>query len=182
MSKHLWGGEKPIELEELTMNINTDDTYERIKKTVWNNKKKTFQTQMIDGLGNRVKNESGQMIKKSDKFHPYKDWKRKSKLTIQNVGEIENQAHIRNVKERILERKDNKKSKSTLKSFEEILKGKKKKLKKKKKRKKKKQFSKKKYKENLIKQRVHLNSKSQTFIKTRRSGKGSKHKSKGKRK
>ena len=180
MSKHLWGGEKPIELEELTMNINTDDTYERIKKTVWNNKKKTFQTQMIDGLGNRVKNESGQMIKKSDKFHPYKDWKRKSKLTIQNVGEIENQAHIRNVKERILERKENKKSKSTLKSFEEILKGKKKEFKEN--QKKKKQFSKKKYKENLIKQRVHLNSKSQTFIKTRRSGKGSKHKSKGKRK
>jgi len=55
MSKTLWGGEKPIELEELTMNINTDDTYDRIKKTVWNNKKKTFQTQMVDGLGNRIK-------------------------------------------------------------------------------------------------------------------------------
>ena len=180
MSKTLWGGEKPIELEELTMNINTDDTYDRIKKTVWNNKKKTFQTQMVDGLGNRIKNESGQKIKKSDKFHPYKDWKRKSKLSVQNVGEIENQIHIRNVRERILERKESKKNKSTLKSFEEILKGKKKEFKEN--QKKKKQFSKKKYKENLLKQRVHLNSKSQTFIKARRSGKGSKHKSKGKRK
>ena len=162
------------------MNINTDDTYDRIKKTVWNAKKKTFQTQMMDGLGNRIKNESGQMIKKSDKFHPYKEWKKKSKLSIQNVGEIENQSHIRNVKERIMERKESKKNKSTLKSFEEILKGKKKEFKEN--QKKKKQFSKKKYKENLLKQRVHLNSKSQTFIRAKRSGKGSKNKSKGRRK
>ena len=180
ISKNLWGGEKPIELEELTMNINTDDTYERVKKTVWNSKKKTFQTQMVDGFGNKIKNESGQMIKKSDKYHPYKEWKKKSKLSIQSAGEIENQTHIRNVKERILERKENKKSKSTLKSFEEILKGKKKQFKEN--QKKNKQFSKKKYKENMIKQKVHLNSKTQTFIKTKRMGKGSKHKSKGKRK
>ena len=180
ISKNLWGGEKPIELEELTMNINTDDTYERVKKTVWNSKKKTFQTQMVDGFGNKIKNESGQMIKKSDKYHPYKEWKKKSKLSIQSVGEIENQTHIRNVKERILERKENKKSKSTLKSFEEILKGKKKQFKEN--QKKNKQFSKKKYKENMIKQKVHLNSKTQTFIKTKRIGKVSKHKSKGKRK
>ena len=180
ISKNLWGGEKPIELEELTMNINTDDTYERVKKTVWNSKKKTFQTQMVDGFGNKIKNESGQMIKKSDKYHPYKEWKKRSKLSIQSVGEIENQTHIRNVKERILERKESKKSKSTLKSFEEILKGKKKQFKEN--QKKNKQFSKKKYKENMIKQKVHLNSKTQTFIKTKRMGKGSKHKSKGKRK
>ena len=180
ISKNLWGGEKPIELEELTMNINTDDTYERVKKTVWNSKKKTFQTQMVDGFGNKIKNESGQMIKKSDKYHPYKEWKKKSKLSIQSAGEIENQTHIRNVKERILERKENKTSKSTLKSFEEILKGKKKQFKEN--QKKNKQFSKKKYKENMIKQKVHLNSKTQTFIKTKRMGKGSKHKSKGKRK
>ena len=180
ISKNLWGGEKPLELEELTMNINTDDTYERVKKTVWNSKKKTFQTQMLDGFGNKIKNESGQMIKKSDKYHPYKEWKKKSKLSIQSAGEIENQTHIRNVKERILERKENKKNKSTLKSFEEILKGKKKQFKEN--QKKNKQFSKKKYKENMIKQKVHLNSKTQTFIKTKRMGKGSKHKSKGKRK
>ena len=180
ISKNLWGGEKPLEIEELTMNINTDDTYERAKKTVWNSKKKTFQTQMIDGFGNKIKNESGQMIKKSDKFHPYKDWKRRSKLTIQNVGEIENQNHIRNVKERIIERKEKKNNKSTLKSFEEILKGKKKQFKEN--QKKNKQFSKKKYKENMIKQRVHLNSKSQSFIKIKRKGKEIKNKSKGKRK
>jgi len=180
ISKNLWGGEKPIELEELTMNINTDDTYERVKKTVWNSKKKTFQTQMVDGFGNKIKNESGQMIKKSDKYHPYKEWKKRSKLSIQSVGEIENQTHIRNVKERILERKESKKSKSTLKSFEEILKGKKKQFKEN--QKKNKQFSKKKYKENMIKQKAHLNSKTQTFIKTKRMGKESKHKSKGKRK
>ena len=180
LSKNLWGGEKPIELEELTMNINTDDTYERIKKTVWNNKKKTFKTQIVDGLGNKIRNESGQKIKKNDKFHPYKEWKRKSKLSIQNVGEIENQTNIRNVKERILEKKENKNNKSTLKSFEQILKGKKKEFKEN--QKKKKQFSKKKYKENLIKQRVHLNSKSQTFIRSRRGGKGGKSKSRGKKK
>ena len=181
ISKNLWGGEKPIELEELTMNINTDDTYERIKKTVWNNKKKTFQTQITDGFGNKIRNESGQMMKKNDKYHPYKEWKKKSKLSIQNVGEIENQSHIKNVRQRILERKENKNNKSTLKSFEEILKGKKKEFKER--QKKNKSFSKKKYKENMIKQVVHLNSKTQTFIKSRKGGKGGKgNKSKGKRK
>ena len=180
ISKNLWGGEKPIELEELTMNINTDDTYDRVKKTVWNNKKKTFQTQIMDGFGNRIRNESGQLTKKNDKYHPYKEWKRKSKLTIQNAGEIENQIHIRNVKERILERKENKNIKSTLKSFEQILKGKKKEFKEN--QKKNKKFSKKKYKESLIRERVHLNSKSQTFIRSRKGGKIGKTKSKGKRK
>ena len=45
--KNLWGGEKPLELEELTININTDDTYEKVKKTVWNSKKKTFETHIL---------------------------------------------------------------------------------------------------------------------------------------
>ena len=183
MSKNLWGGEKPLELEELTMNINTDDTYERVKKTVWNNKKKTFQTQMVDGFGNKIRNESGKLIKKNDKYHPYKEWKKKSKLTIQSAGEIENQNNIRNVKERILERKENNNNKSTLKSFAQILKGKKKEFKEN--QKKNKKFSKKKYKEGMLKERVHLNSKSQTFIRYRKGGKGGKGgrtKSKGKRK
>ena len=174
---NLWGGEKPIELDELTMNINTDDTYEKIKKTVWNNKKKTFETHMIDKLGNRIKNESGKSVKKNENFHPYKDWKKKSKLTIQNAGEIENKNFVKNVKERIMERREskNKGNMSTLKSFEQILKNKKKQFKEN--QKKNKQFSKKKYKENLIRQQVHLNSKSQTFIKGRK-GNGSKHKHK----
>ena len=172
---NLWGGEKPIELDELTMNINTDDTYEKIKKTVWNNKKKTFETHMVDKLGNRIKNESGKSVKKNENFHPYKDWKKKSKLTIQNAGEIENKNFVKNVKERIMERREskNKGNMSTLKSFEQILKNKKKQFKEN--QKKNKQFSKKKYKENLIRQQVHLNSKSQTFIKGRK-GNGSKHK------
>ena len=37
------------------MNINTDDTYERMKKTVWNNKKKTFETYMVDKFGEQEK-------------------------------------------------------------------------------------------------------------------------------
>ena len=175
-SLKLWGGERPLELEELTMNINTDDTYEKVKKTVWNNKKKTFETHMLDKLGNRIKNESGLNIKKNENFHPYKEWKKKSKLSIQNAGEIENKNFVKNVKERIIERRENKNKRnlSTLKSFEQILKGKKKQFKEN--QKKNKQFSKKKYKENMLKTRVHLNSKSQTFIKGR--GNGSKHKNK----
>ena len=175
-SLKLWGGERPLELEELTMNINTDDTYEKVKKTVWNNKKKTFETHMLDKLGNRIKNESGLNIKKNENFHPYKEWKKKSKLSIQNAGEIENKNFVKNVKERIIERRENKNkgNLSTLKSFEQILKGKKKQFKEN--QKKNKQFSKKKYKENMLKTRVHLNSKSQTFIKGR--GNGSKHKNK----
>ena len=173
----LWGGEKPIELEELTMNINTDDTYEKVKKTVWNTKKKTFETHMLDKFGNKIKNESGLNIKKNENYHPYKEWKKKSKLSIQNVGEIENKNFVKKVREKILERKDNqnKGNLSTLKSFEQILKGKKKQFKEN--QKKNKQFSKKKYKENILKQRVHLNSKSQTFIKGR-NGNGSRHKNK----
>ena len=173
----LWGGEKPIELEELTMNINTDDTYEKVKKTVWNTKKKTFETHMLDKFGNKIKNESGLNIKKNENYHPYKVWKKKSKLSIQNVGEIENKNFVKKVREKILERKDNqnKGNLSTLKSFEQILKGKKKQFKEN--QKKNKQFSKKKYKENILKQRVHLNSKSQTFIKGR-NGNGSRHKNK----
>ena len=175
-SLKLWGGERPLELEELTMNINTDDTYEKVKKTVWNNKKKTFETHMLDKLGNKIKNESGLNIKKNENFHPYKEWKKKSKLSIQNAGEIENKNFVKNVKERIIERRENKNkgNLSTLKSFEQILKGKKKQFKEN--QKKNKQFSKKKYKENMLKTRVHLNSKSQTFIKGR--GNGSKHKNK----
>ena len=175
-SLKLWGGERPLELEELTMNINTDDTYEKVKKTVWNNKKKTFETHMLDKLGNKIKNESGLNIKKNENFHPYKEWKKKSKLSIQNAGEIENKNFVKNVKERIMERRENKNkgNLSTLKSFEQILKGKKKQFKEN--QKKNKQFSKKKYKENMLKTRVHLNSKSQTFIKGR--GNGSKHKNK----
>ena len=71
-----------------------------------------------------------------------------------------------------MERRENKKkgNTSTLKSFEQILKGKKKQFKEK--QKKNKQFIKKKYKENLMRQQVHLNSKSQTFIKGRK-GNGS---------
>ena len=175
-SLKLWGGERPLELEELTMNINTDDTYEKVKKTVWNNKKKTFETHMLDKLGNKIKNESGLNIKKNENFHPYKEWKKKSKLSIQNAGEIENKNFVKNVKERIMERRENKNkgNLSTLKSFEQILKGKKKQFKEN--QKKNKQFSKKKYKENMLKTRVHLNSKSQTFIKGR--GNGSKYKNK----
>ena len=177
ISKNLWGGERPLELDELTMNINTDDTYERMKKTVWNNKKKTFETHMVDKFGNKIKNESGISTKKNENFHPYKEWKKKSRLTIQNAGEIENKNYVRNVKERIMERRENKNkgNQSTLKSFEQILKGKKKQFKEN--QKKNKQFSKKKYKEIMMKQKVHLNSKSQTFIKGRK-GNGSKFKNK----
>ena len=172
---NLWGGEKPLELEELTMNINTDDTYEKVKRTVWNNKKKTFEKQITDKFGNKIKNESGMTVKKNENFHPYKEWRKKSKMSIQSVGEIENKNFIKNVKERIMERRENKNkgNTTTLKSFEQILKGKKKQFKEN--QKKNKQFSKKKYKENMLRQKVHLNSKSQTFIKGR-GGHGSKNK------
>ena len=120
---------------------------------------------MLDKFGNKIKNESGQSVKKNENFHPYKEWKKKSKLSIQNAGEIENKNFVKNVRERMMERRENKNKGNIniMKSFEQILKGKKKQFKEN--QKKFKQFSKKKYKENMLKQRVHLNSKSQTFIK-----------------
>ena len=79
-----------------------------------------------------------------------------------------------------MDRKENKNNKSTLKSFEQILKGKKKEFKDN--QKKNKKFSKKKYKESILKERVHLNSKSQNFIRNKIGGKLGKTKIKGKRK
>ena len=161
-SKSLWGGEKPLELNEVTLNINTDDTMIARKKTVWNDKKKNFVTTVVDGSG-RIKNESGKIVKKNDKYHPYRDWKKTSKMSIQNAGEIEKESTVRDAKERFIERKAMKTQKSDLKNFQQVLKEKKKKFKEA--QRKNKKFSKAKLRASELSQRVNLNSRSQTFIK-----------------
>ncbi|MCQ2817366.1 MAG: DEAD/DEAH box helicase, partial [archaeon] len=168
--KSLWGKEKPIELDELTLNINTDDTMNARKKTVWNEKKKKFVTAKVDQSGNII-NESGKTVKKNENYHPYKNWKRKSKMAIQTVGEIEKNSTINTAKELFRERKQakNNKGKNEVKQFQQILKEKKKKFKEF--QKKNKMFSKKALRESQMKNRQHLNARSQTFIKTKISSK-----------
>lgn len=162
--KSLWGGEKPLELDEVTLNINTDDTMVQRKKTVWNEKKKNFVNAIVDGSG-KIKNESGKVVKKNENYHPYRDWKKKSKMSIQSAGEIEKDSTVRDAKERFMERKNMKHQKNDLKNFSQILKEKKKKFKEN--QRKMKKFSKAKFKANQLAQRVNLNSRSQTFIKKR---------------
>ena len=163
-SKSLWGTEKPIKLDELTLNINTDDTMEKIKKTVWNEKKKTFVTEKFDKFGRKIKNESGKFIKKNDNYHPYKNWKRKTKMSIQKIGEVEKEYNVKSAQDRLIEKKNNLKGKKNdMKSIEQVLKEKKKKFKEL--QKKNKNFSKRKLREQQLKHRINLNSKSQTFIK-----------------
>ena len=162
--RSLWGNEKPIELDELTLNINTDDTMQTQRKTVWNEKKKKFVTANVDKSG-KIRNESGKVVKKNDKYHPYKDWKSKSKLAIQNVGEVEKEYTVQSAKERFIERKRNKSVKNEVKNIAQILKEKKRKFKDM--QKKNKKFSKKQFVQNQLKQRVNLNSRKQTFINKR---------------
>jgi len=92
MSKKLWGVEKPLSLEELTINI-LPDTHDQLRKKpkfVWDPKKKRFTYAKLDENRNIIrKNESGVKIKEADKFKAYKNWRKKTKLKIQNVGEVE---------------------------------------------------------------------------------------------
>ena len=162
-SKSLWGTEKPLKLDELTLNINTDDTMEKIKKNVWNEKKKTFVTEKFDGFGRKIKNESGKIVKKNNNYHPYKIWKKKNKISIQQVGEIEKEYNLNSAKERLIEKKNLKNKKNDMKSIEQVLKDKKKKFKEL--QKKNKLFSKRQLRQQQLRNRINLNSKSQTFIK-----------------
>jgi hypothetical protein len=162
-SKSLWGTEKPLKLDELTLNINTDDTMEKIKKTVWNEKKKTFVIEKFDGFGRKIKNESGKLVKKNENYHPYKNWKKKNKTSIQQVGEIEKEYNLNSAKERLMEKKNLKNKKNDMKSIEQVLKDKKKKFKEL--QKKNKLFSKRQLRQQQLRNRINLNSKSQTFIK-----------------
>ena len=162
-SKSLWGTEKPLKLDELTLNINTDDTMEKIKKTVWNEKKKTFVIEKFDGFGRKIKNESGKLVKKNENYHPYKNWKKKNKTSIQQVGEIEKEYNLNSAKERLIEKKNLKNKKNDMKSIEQVLKDKKKKFKEL--QKKNKLFSKRQLRQQQLRNRINLNSKSQTFIK-----------------
>ena len=161
--KKLWGGERPLELDEVTLNINTDDTMVQRKKQIWDDKKKTFVNAKVDKTG-KIINESGKLVKKNENYHPYKNWKKKSKMSIQSAGEVERESTVRTARERFIERKQNGgNKKGDLKTFQQILKEKKKRFKENQKRSKK--FSKRKFKENELQSRTHLNSKSQRFIK-----------------
>ncbi len=132
-------------------------------------KKKTFVKEKIDNLGNKiVRNDLGKNVKKNENFHPYKNWKKKFKTSLQNVGEIEIKNNINSAKERLKQKKFNNNNiknnnKNEIKNLQQIIKEKKKKFKNE--QKKNKLFSKKKFKENLLKNAVHLNSKKQTFFK-----------------
>jgi len=106
----LWGDEKPISLDELTLNICPDDDMvnpEHKKKMVWDNKKKNFVRGNVDRAGQLIKtNESGVRVKKNDKApNSFKRWKSKNHLKIQRVGEFENDKVVTNAQSAFRERK-----------------------------------------------------------------------------
>lgn len=175
--KSLWGDEKPITLDELTMNIlpDNDEGSNNKKKLVWDNKKKNFIRGKVDNKGNIIKkNESGVKIKKDDKSpSQFKKWKKKNKANIQKVGETENDIHVANAQSRFKDRKMNRMNKSgnnnnkkvgEAKTAQEILKGKKEKFKFDHRR----NFSKKDFKSRQINDKSHLNRKSFALVKRRK--------------
>jgi hypothetical protein len=102
--KNLWGGEKPLDLEELTVNILPDDAKNK-QKMVWDTKKKNFAFAKLDEGGRIIrKNESGAVVKGKDKFQAYKNWRKKSKLKIQKVGEEESSKIVTTAFENFKER------------------------------------------------------------------------------
>jgi ATP-dependent RNA helicase DDX54/DBP10 len=171
-SKSLWGDEKPLSLDELTLNFVPDDgNTNSTKKTVWDPKKKNFVRGKVDKSGKLIKtNEAGVKIKSNDKNpKAYQTWKKKNKLRVQNVGEMENEKIINNADNMFRERKMNKrmktsgpkKGKNELKSFDQIFKDKKDKFKKQSR----KNFSKKDAKVRQINEKSHLNRKSFAMVK-----------------
>lgn len=138
--KSLWGDEKPLTLDEITLNILPDDDEGAKKKIVWDNKKKNFVKGFGDKKGNMIKkNESGKRINKDDKTPSiFKKWKKKNRASIQKIGEIENETAVTNAKSRFKDgkmnrlnkgSKENQLKKGEAKSMQQILKGKKDKFK-----------------------------------------------------
>jgi len=96
-SKSLWGNEKPLALEELTLNIMPDDEGHKKSKLVWDQKKRNFIMGQKDSQGNIIKkNEAGVRVKKGEKMDAYKKWSKKNKIKIQGLGEIENKTVVDN--------------------------------------------------------------------------------------
>ena len=84
--------------DDLTMDLNPDDKDNMQKRKQqslkWDRKKKKYIRESgaktdIFGKTLKQRNESGQLIDPTKKANMYKDWQRKSKQTIQKVGEEE---------------------------------------------------------------------------------------------
>jgi ATP-dependent RNA helicase DDX54/DBP10 len=182
-SDNLWGDEKPLSLDELTLNIAPDDdSLANRKKLVWDPKKKNFVRANVDRNGVMIKkNESGVKIKGKDKKpHAYQTWKKKNKLRVQNVGEMENDKISSNAENMFKERKFQKqqkhnqkqaeannpgrKYKNEVKNFDQLLKGKKENFKKNSR----KNFSMRDAKQRQIREKSHLNRKSMVLVKRRK--------------
>lgn len=174
--KSLWGNEKPITLDELTLNLlpDNDDGSNIKKKLVWDNKKKNFIKAKVDKKGNIIKkNEAGVKIKKDNKIQSqFTKWKKKNRANIQKIGEIENETYVMNAQSRFKDRKINKFKKDErnnkkigeAKSVQQILKEKKEKFK----FDQRKNYSKRDFKSRQIKEKSHLNRKSFALVKRKR--------------
>jgi len=69
-TKSLWGDEKPLTLDELTINLIPDEEKTQ-QKTVWDAKKKKFIKGNVDKNGQLIrKNEAGVIIKKNRQKSP----------------------------------------------------------------------------------------------------------------
>lgn len=171
--KSLWGDEKPISLDEVTLNLLPDNDEGNKKKIVWDNKRKNFVKGTTDGKGNIIKkNEAGKRIKKDDKTPSvFKKWKKKNRTGIQKVGEMENDTAVSNAKSRFKDGKMNRMNRSSIqkkkgeaKSMQQILKGKKDKFKFDQRR----NYSKRDFKSRQINEKSHYNRKSFALVKKRK--------------
>ena len=98
-NKSLWTENEAAFLEDVTMNLVPDDACLAVKgKTVmkWDTTKKRYTLQKVDRDGKVMKerrNESGKIIKEGDKkIDPtaiYKQWQKKTHLSLQRPGERE---------------------------------------------------------------------------------------------
>jgi ATP-dependent RNA helicase DDX54/DBP10 len=184
---NLWGDEKPITLDELTLNFVPDDDHlSNKKKLVWDPKKKNFVKSKVDREGKIIRtNEAGVKVKSKDKNpHAYKNWQKKNKLRVQKTGEMENERIATSAGDMFRERKISKGMrqkaknqaqgqpkpnggkfvKSELKTFDQLLKSKKDKFKKSSN----KNFSKRDAKMRQISQTAHQNRRSMALVKRRR--------------
>lgn len=174
--KNLWGDEKPISLDELTLNLlpDNDDGSGTRKKMVWDNKKKNFINAKVDNKGKIVikKNEAGARIKKDDKRpSQFKKWKKKNKTNIQKIGELESENAVTSAQKRFKDGKMNRLNRGSkqnkegqAKSLQQILKAKKEKFK----FDQRKNYSKRDFKSRQISDKSHLNRKSFALVKRRK--------------
>jgi len=110
----LWGGEEPINLNDVALEIpgDQDDTMKPTKKRKWDKEKKRFVSVFVDPEGREIKDKDKSFTKKKtvEKLkEKYNNWIKKTHVRIQNAGEMEDENVVENAKNAFRSRKELKK-------------------------------------------------------------------------